>query len=184
MLLGMLPIVLRAADALIGTGTRSSTTAPQASSQRTGTNMTQQDRKWVMQLTCVHEGSKNTPGSLAVTQLGTDGTWTPLTIDVGSPGFLIFVYSIFTCQHLYMYVNAAERGLLLGTCAGRLELTAGTDWMLKDLRVKFDVDLKSGTPAPGDVADIENRMNKCPVSRNLQFSGVHESTLTLKPVSA
>jgi hypothetical protein len=136
-------------------------------------------RTWNMRMTCSYEGDNNKITSLAVEQKDDQGVYKPLTIDINSPGFLVFVYSVFTCQHLYMYVNAAERGLLLASSTGSFELVAGDDWMLSDLRVRFEGKLRAGTPTDEQIADIEGRMNQCPVSRNLHPSGVHESKLVL-----
>ena len=39
------------------------------------------------------------------------GQWEAFDLGVTSPGFEIFVYAVFACQHMYMRVNCAERGL-------------------------------------------------------------------------
>ena len=39
-------------------------------------------------------------------------------LNSGSAGFLIFVYAVLNCQHMYMRLNCAERGLLLDTAEG------------------------------------------------------------------
>ena len=137
------------------------------------------DRKWNLRMSCSYQGGKNSIASCQVEILGDDGAWKPLAIANDSPGFLIFVYSLLTCQHMYMYVNAAERGLLLASSQGTMELVATQGWMLTDLRVAFHGQLRSGTPSEADIADIEKRMNQCPVSRNIHTSGVHETRLTL-----
>lgn len=136
-------------------------------------------RAWNLRMQARYEGDKNHLVALAVEQKDEHGVFKPLLIDNQSAGFLIFVYSVFSCQHLYMYVNAAERGLLLDSAHGTLELTASEDWMLNDLRVRFDGKLRSGAPTQADIAYIEGRMNQCPVSRNLHPAGVHESKLSL-----
>lgn len=134
-------------------------------------------RRWHLRMSSAHHGEKNSVADLTVEQEQEDGSWKPLTIGLSSPGFLIFVYSLFTCQHLYMYANASEHGLLLEKSSGTLELVAGQDWMLQDLRVAFEATLRTGTPTAEAIADIEGRMNQCPVSRNIHCSGVHESRL-------
>jgi hypothetical protein len=78
-------------------------------------------RSWTLRMACQNEGEKNRVVGLSVEQKDETGTFTPLTIDVMSAGFMVFVYSIFTCQHLYMYTNAAERGLLLVTSTADIE---------------------------------------------------------------
>lgn len=141
-------------------------------------------RSWTLRLACRYEGDKNKITSFAVEQKNEQGAFNPMQIDLQTGGFLIFVYSIFTCQHLYMYTNAAERGLLLDTVKGDFELLATSDWMLSDLRVRFEGTLRAGNPTPEDIAYIEGRMNQCPVSRNLHPSGSHESKLVLMPAAA
>lgn len=136
-------------------------------------------RSWALRMACTYEGEKNRVVALNVEQKDEKGSFKPFAIDVGSAGFLIFVYSIFTCQHLYMYTNAAERGLLLASSTGAFDLVAGDDWMLVDLRARFDGKLRSGTATPDDIAYIQARMNQCPVSRNLHPSAAHESKLVL-----
>lgn len=136
-------------------------------------------RSWTMRLKAHYEGDNNHVAALTVEQKDEHGAFKPLAIDIHSAGFLIFVYSVFSCQHLYMYANAAERGLLLDSAEGTLALTATEDWMLGDLRVHFDGKLRAGTPGADDIAYIQGRMNQCPVSRNLHPAGVHESTLVL-----
>ncbi len=136
-------------------------------------------RTWTLKLSCRHIGENNKVEGLQVQRKGEDGQFLPLEIDIHSAGFMIFVYSVFTCQHLYMYVNAAERGLLLEASAGVFELVTGEDWMLSAIRVHFDGKLRSGTASAEDIAYIESRMNQCPVSRNLHPSEAHESTLNL-----
>lgn len=121
-----------------------------------------------LRLDCQYEGEDNKVAGLNVEVLA-DGQWQPLRLDVGSPGFLLFVYTIFTCQHLYLRVNAAERGLLLESAAGTIEVGAGEDWMLEQLHVDFEVRLASGSPSADDVDYITGRMQQCPVSKNLKL---------------
>ncbi len=133
------------------------------------------NRQWNLRMDCTYEGANNKTNSLKVEQRQDDGSWKPLEISVQSPGFLIFVYSLLTCQHQYMHTNAAESGLLLSGSHGTLELTAGQDWKLIDLRVRFEAKLISGSPTAEQITYIEGRMNQCPVSRNIHCSGEHAS---------
>lgn len=136
-------------------------------------------RSWTLRIRCHYEGAKNSITSLDVEQRNDKGDFVPLVIGNNSPGFLIFVYSILSCQHLYMYVNAAERGVQLESMHGTFDMATTEDWMLTELRVHFDAKLRSGTPSADDIAYIEQRMNQCPVSRNLHPTGAHESRLVL-----
>jgi hypothetical protein len=128
-------------------------------------------------MACTYEGDKNNLASRKVEQLADDGAWKSLEINNDSPGFLIFVYSLLTCQHLYMFTNAAEHGLLLQSAEGTLLLEISEAWMLANLLVDFTVKLRAGTPTPEIVEDIRHRMNQCPVSRNINSSGPHETRL-------
>lgn len=134
-------------------------------------------RKWTLRMVCAYEGAKNHIATMQVSMLGEDGAWKPLEINNHSPGFLVFVYSLLTCQHLYMYVNAAERELELSGSEGELVLEATEGWMLTNLRVGFVATLRSGVPTPEKTEEIRQRMNQCPVSRNIHPSGLHETAL-------
>lgn len=132
-------------------------------------------------MSCRYEGDNNRSVESQVEQCNEAGEWRPLVIGNDSPGFLIFVYSLLSCQHLYMVLNAAERGLLLERAEGHLELVGDQGWMLQTLKVAFTGRLRSGTPTAEDIAYIEQRMNQCPVSRNIHAAGAHTSTLVLQP---
>lgn len=119
-----------------------------------------------LRLNCRYEGDDNRVADLAVEVLTSEG-WQSLDLNVGSPGFLLFVYTIFTCQHMFMRINAAERGLLLDSAAGSIEVVASEEWMLERLHLEFEARLASGTPSAVDVDYIVGRMQQCPVSKNL-----------------
>jgi len=124
--------------------------------------------KFNLRLSCHYEGDDNRVSDLAVEVL-VDGEWQPLDLNVGSPGFLLFVYTMFTCQHMYLRTNAAERGLLLESAVGTIEVDAGEEWMLERLHLNFDARLASGSPSTDDVDYIAGRMQQCPVSKNLKL---------------
>ena len=130
-------------------------------------------RTWCLRMSCTYEGDKNHIVSQMVEQRDDAGNWKPLEIGNRSPGFLIFVYSLLTCQHLYMFANAAEHGLELASTQGTLDLAATEGWMLADLVVDYTAQLRSGTPTAEAIEDIRGRMNQCPVSRNIHPSGAH-----------
>ena len=136
-------------------------------------------RTWSLKLHADYAGEKNHITALRISEKGEGGDYTPLEIHNGSPGFLIFVYSLLSCQHLYMFTNCAEHGLVLSSSIGDLDLVTTDDWMLTELRVSFSATLASGSASPEIIADIERRMNQCPVSRNIHPAAVHESRLTL-----
>ncbi|MEA3292360.1 MAG: hypothetical protein U9Q71_08705, partial [Pseudomonadota bacterium] len=132
-----------------------------------------------MRLASRYQGSDNTVTGLEVEILEQDG-WHALELHPGSPGFLIFVYSVFTCQHLYLRTNAAERGLLLEAAEGEMRLVAAEDWNLESIDVSFRAKLRPGSAPPrgGDEEHITERMKACPVSRNLKPGIVKKTTLT------
>jgi len=119
-----------------------------------------------MRLKSRHEGADNAIVDLEAEVL-TAGGWAPLDLGLRSPGFLIFVYSAFMCQHMYMRVNAAERALLLDEVKGTFFLEAAGDWHIRDACATFEGTLRSGTPRGEDIDYIRERMRVCPVSRNI-----------------
>jgi hypothetical protein len=120
-----------------------------------------------MRLSCRYEQPDNVVSGLEVQNL-VDSEWQDFNMNFKQPGFLIFVYAILNCQHLYMRSNAAERGLLLDSAGGSIEVLADNGWVLQKLHVDFDVKLQSGNPSPQDVDYIIDRMRHCPVSANIK----------------
>jgi uncharacterized OsmC-like protein len=96
-----------------------------------------------------------------------DGTWEALDLNLRTPGFLMYINALFSCQHLYMRANCGERGLLLDAAEGELKVEASEDWEILDIEVSFRARLKSGTPTEDALAYITERMHHCPVSTNL-----------------
>ena len=94
--------------------------------------------------------------------------WQDFELDFGQPGFLIFVYAILNCQHLYMRTNAAERGLVLDSSLATIDVLADEEWRLRRLHIGFEAKLRSGSPSREDIDHIINRMQRCPVSTNLR----------------
>lgn len=123
--------------------------------------------KFHLRLSCRYKDPDNTIDTLGVDVLTGDG-WQPLDLNPRSPGFLLFVYTVFHCQHTYMRVNCAEHKLMLESCEGTINAVASDEWMLEQLHIDFDGKLKSGSPAAGDIDCIVERMRHCPVSMNLR----------------
>ena len=124
-------------------------------------------RVFQMRLECRYQRPDNSVAELRV-QLFEKGAWADFELDFQQPGFLIFVYAVLNCQHLYMRTNAAERGLLLDSARGCIEVAADSDWVMQKLHVHFQARLQSGAPAAGDIDHIVDRMQHCPVSINLR----------------
>jgi uncharacterized OsmC-like protein len=120
-----------------------------------------------MKLSCHYEKPEHEISKLKVEHLA-EGEWAEFDINTKAPGFLIFVYAIFTCQHMFLRKGATERGLLMESANATLELTANEEWKIQRIHIAFQVNLKSGSPSQADVEYITNQMMHCPVSRNLK----------------
>ncbi|MGB5278754.1 MAG: hypothetical protein WBO73_00945 [Gammaproteobacteria bacterium] len=119
-----------------------------------------------LRLSASYTSSDNTIVTLDV-QVLTEKGWEPLELDPMTPGFLIYVYSIFTCQHLFLRTNSTERDLVLAASQGEIRVEASEDWLLEKVDVSFNVYLASGDPSDDRVDYIVSRMKQCPVSKNL-----------------
>ena len=124
------------------------------------------NRYFHLRLTCTYEGDKNDVNDLAIEVLNND-KWETLDLSIRSPGFLQFVNALFSCQHLYMRVNSAERGLILISATGEIEVETGEFWDITNASITFHAKLKSGTPTEDDLDYITDRMTHCPVSTNI-----------------
>lgn len=100
-------------------------------------------------------------------EIFTDKQWQTFEPDTLSPGFLLLVFALFSCQHRYVKTNCAERNLVLGSSTGELQLKATTSWAIISFHVHFKLKLESGTPSDDDISYIRERMKHCPVSTNL-----------------
>lgn len=134
-------------------------------------------RNFQMRLECKYSGDKNDVSGLDVEHM-VGGQWEAFDLGVTSPGFEIFVYAVFTCQHMYMRVNCAERGLILDSARGNILIGADTDWNMNTLQVGFSAILARGQASAEDIEHVIARMKQCPVSRNMRDVPNAESTLT------
>jgi uncharacterized OsmC-like protein len=125
------------------------------------------ERSFRLRLFCRYQEPDNSIADLDVEVL-TDGRWEALDLTMHTPGFLLFVYTILTCQHRYLRTNCAEKGLQLESAVGSIDLLACEDWCVRKMHIRFDVRLKSGVLTQEDVDDIVARMEQCPVSKNLK----------------
>ena len=101
------------------------------------------------------------------TQLFENNAWTTFDLNSKTPGFLIYVYSIFTCQHLFLRTNASECNLVFNSSRGEILVEASEDWHLEKVDVRFVVNLVSGHASHESIEYIISRMKQCPVSKNL-----------------
>ena len=135
-------------------------------------------RNFEMRMKCSYTGSGNDVATLSV-EHSVNGEWENFDLQITSPGFEIFVYAIFTCQHMYMRVNSAERGLQLASSEGKISVGADENWNLDTLIVRFSVTAASGTANQDDIDYIISRMKLCPVSKNIREVSGAETTITL-----
>ena len=136
------------------------------------------ERNFNMRLKSTYEGDTNVIASLEV-EHRVKGQWQSLDLSIASPGFDIFVYAIFACQHRFFRVNCAERRLLLNSAEGNIVIGADKDWNMETLQVHFSGQLGSGQASPDDIDYIIARMQQCPVSRNIREVPDTESTVIL-----
>ncbi|MGD8620127.1 MAG: hypothetical protein PVH54_13195 [Gammaproteobacteria bacterium] len=138
------------------------------------------ERHFQLRLHGRYQEPENSVASLRVEIFAQD-EWQLFDLNSGSAGFLIFVYAVLNCQHLYLRLNCAERGLLLDTTEGYIHITTTEDWVICDLRVEFTGNLRSGSPTQDDLDYVVDRMEHCPVSRNLNYLSAGHTRLVLVP---
>ena len=126
-------------------------------------------RHFHLRLKASYQSEKNTLKDLQVESLN-DGQWEAADPGIRSPGFFIYINGLFSCQHLYMRANAAERNLILASAEGEMQLNASQHWLIEDINVSFTAKIGSVTPSSDDLAYIRERMHHCPVSSNLPDS--------------
>lgn len=119
-----------------------------------------------LRMRATYKPSENEIDTLDVEVLADDG-WTALDFNLKTPGFLIYVYAMFTCQHLYMRTNGTESGLSFASSMGQILVEASEDWLLEKADISFKVQLSSGEASEDKVGYIVSRMKQCPVSKNL-----------------
>jgi hypothetical protein len=119
-----------------------------------------------LRMNTTYTSSENDINSLDVEMLE-DNEWKTLDLNTRTPGFLVYVYSIFTCQHMFLRTNGTERNLVYASSNGNILVEAGEEWLLEKIYVSFNVKLATGKPDDDDVSYIISRMQQCPVSKNL-----------------
>ena len=119
-----------------------------------------------LRMRATYKPAENEIDTLDVDVLADDG-WTALDFNLKTPGFLIYVYAMFTCQHLYLRTNGTERGLSFASSTGQILVEASEDWFLEKADVRFRVQLRSGAASEDNTGYIVSRMKQCPVSKNL-----------------
>jgi len=119
-----------------------------------------------LSMSATYSSSENDITSLEVRVLN-DNEWETLDLNTKTPGFLIYVYSIFTCQHMFLRSNGTERNLTYASSQGEILVETSEDWLLEKVDVIFNVNLASGEANDDNHGYIVSRMKQCPVSKNL-----------------
>lgn len=140
------------------------------------------DRSFQFRLNCSYTDPDNSIDQLVVETL-IDDEWQLLDINTKSPGFQLFNYGLFSCQHLYFRTNAAERGLMLSSTSAHLVIETDINWNILLMRVEFNGKLKSGTPSEDIIAYIIERMGLCPVSSNIKEVSDNQRSVTFEMAS-
>lgn len=125
------------------------------------------EKRFQLRLACRYGSSDNEIADLQV-EIFESGAWRPLELSLHERGFQMFLSALLNCQHRYFKVNCAERGLLLTSAEGLLEVVTNADWEIKRLRVRFAGRLAAGSPTPDAIDYIVERLGHCPVSSNLK----------------
>lgn len=137
------------------------------------------EHRFELRLRCRYQAPDNTVTELVVEHLN-EGDWQVFDLCMGSPGFLVFIYSILTCQHLYLRANCAERALVLDSARGSITMITDEDWAIRSLSIEFVARLAEGSPSGQDIEAIVARMQQCPVSRNLAEIADSRTTVRLE----
>lgn len=111
-----------------------------------------------------------------------ENRWHVIGINEKTPGLLVFLYSILTCQHLFLRNPAQKAGLGLLHTTGELRARFNKKtFRFETIQTSFQV--KSRTEPSCQLADeIARRMENCPVSNNLDPA--IDKTLSLSFTSA
>ena len=130
-------------------------------------------RQFQFRLQSEHQPPGGTSSDLTVQWLNPEGSWEPQQLSLTMPGFRIYLISLLLCQHHYLVANALERGLPLQRVEAEFGVTAADNWILQSVRGRFRVSLSANggqelpRVAQTDLDYIKERMQACPVSRNL-----------------
>lgn len=136
------------------------------------------ERRFQIRLSCRYQAAENSIAEMSAESFD-QGQWRRFVLDAAQPGFLIFVYAILNCQHLYLRKNAAEHGLMLASGHGSIEIVTNGAWELQRLHLQFDARRASGRASPDDIDYIVERMQHCPVSVNLRHVADSKTVLAL-----
>ena len=120
-----------------------------------------------MRLNSTYTDSENSVGNLTI-ELWLDGQWQDFDVENTTAGFLVFVYSVFSCQHMHFRLGAVAHDLVLASSEGHITINTDKQWNINLLHVNFEGTLLSGDATDKTIDAICKRMGLCPVSRNLK----------------
>jgi len=127
-------------------------------------------REFLFRFKSTYTGDDNQVADLQVWKQ-VDGDWVDFDFGVRSPGFEMFCLALLTCQHTYLRLNCAEKGILLDHVDGEMHLSAGEDWEIHHLLMSFSASPRSGVAEVPDSETIDyiiERLQHCPVSVNMR----------------
>ena len=125
------------------------------------------DNNFHMRLSCAYETEDNNPVNLTVETITEDKGWQPLDLNTLTPGFLIYVYSMFACQHMFLRNKSKDKNVVLETAQGEIKVSANEDWYLQEVAIHFDATATSGEIDEETIDYIVSGMKACPVSKNM-----------------
>ena len=125
------------------------------------------DNNFHMRLSCAYESEDNNPVNLSVETITEDKGWQPLELNELTPGFLIYVYSMFACQHMFLRNKSKDKNVVLRSAQGEIKVRANEDWLLQDVAIHFDATAVSGVLDEDTIDYIISGMKACPVSKNM-----------------
>lgn len=139
------------------------------------------DLTFKMRINSSYTDPANNIDQLQVTHL-LDSEWKTLDLNIESPGFDIFIYSILSCQHLYFRLNTTERNLVLDSSEGIITIKTNDQRDIQSLHVVFVGTLKSGEADNDTIKFIQERMEFCPVSVNLKNIADRNTSVIFYPL--
>lgn len=149
-----------------------------------------QQRSFTFRLRSSHAAVDRSTSSLLVEWLDDAGVWIPQVPSLTTPGFRLYLLSLLLCQHHDLVANAQERELPLLQVTGTFTVTTTADWIVQQVSGAFAMQLDPAAPeqeraraSDEAIAFIAERMQLCPVSRNLTGSVDKRITLQLAPLS-
>jgi len=129
---------------------------------------------------CHYSGDENQVDKLHVEHL-VDDEWQGLKLDIYSPGFDVFIYSILSCQHMFFRNNSTEYGLSMTSAEALITIVTDEHRSIESLHSEFTGKLKKGTADIEKVKSITARVGLCPATINLKEIADKKITVDFEP---